>query len=60
MPPSLPDLSFYRELRLKELKEKASTSAPGLVQRIVREQFVREVTDASEHCPVIVHLFKDK
>ncbi|KAI9295471.1 thioredoxin-like protein [Neoconidiobolus thromboides FSU 785] len=52
-------LNIYREKRLQEMKLLASKQKYGEIIQINRPDFIREVTEASEHAPVIVHLFKD-
>ena len=49
-----------RKERLKQIQEEASKMRFGRVLKIVREEFVREVTQASQQCWVVVHLYKDK
>lgn len=50
----------YRQQRLKQIQEEASKRRFGSVLKIVREQFVAEVTEASKQSWVVVHLYKDK
>jgi hypothetical protein len=45
----------YRQRRLAELKESSSNQ----VHEISRPDFVKEVTEASHHRPVVVHLYQD-
>jgi hypothetical protein len=53
-------LMLCRQQRLQQLREQAARPMFGKVGRIAREQFVREVTEASRDCWVVVHLFQDK
>ena len=57
---ALKDFKLGRKERLKQMKEDASKRRFGSVLKIVREQFVQEVTEASRQCWVIAHLYKDK
>jgi len=41
------------------MKERASKNIFGEVCEISREDWVREVTEASEDNPVVIHLFQD-
>lgn len=52
-------LDDYRQKRIAEMKEKAKTEKFGTVQNLVRADFVREVSDASKECWVVVHLHQD-
>lgn len=52
-------LEKYRQARLDELKQQALTKRFGQVLDISKGQWVREVTEASKDCTVIVHLFND-
>lgn len=49
-----------RQQRLKELQQQAAQRRFGEVRSITKEQFVEEVTKASESTWVIVLLYKDK
>ncbi len=49
-----------RKERLKQIQEEASKRKFGSVAKIVREEFVQEVTEGSRQCWVVVHLYKDK
>ncbi|KAJ1424854.1 thioredoxin-like protein [Ochromonadaceae sp. CCMP2298] len=52
-------INAYRQQRLNELKEAAFKSRFGEVVDIVKNDWVREVTEGSNHCTVIVHLYED-
>ena len=49
-----------RQRRLAELSATASRPPFGSVTQITKDQFVAEVTKASEEVWVVVHLYKDK
>lgn len=49
-----------RQIRLAQLKEAANRRRYGIVSSIQRADFVREVTEASRECWVIVLLNQDK
>ncbi|CAL8464062.1 g3597 [Coccomyxa elongata] len=53
-------LETYRQIRLAQLKEAANRRRYGTVSSIQRADFVREVTEASRECWVIVLLNQDK
>ena len=52
-------LEFYRKKRLEELKQKQLRSRFGEVVEIVKDDWVREVTDSSKTCFVVIHLYLD-
>lgn len=52
-------LETYRAQRLAEMREQAVRNRFGDVQEITKEEWVREVTDASNSCHVVVHLYQD-
>lgn len=45
--------------RFKEMQQAASKEKYGEVTQISKPDFVKEVTEASKECPVIVHLYND-
>lgn len=49
-----------RKKRLQEMQEAAEKNKYGEVTQISKPDFVREVTEASKSCWVVVHLFKDE
>ncbi|KAF7726029.1 Allantoicase [Apophysomyces ossiformis] len=49
----------YRQKRLEEMKAAASKEKYGDLTQISKPDFVKEVTEASKECYVVVHLFKD-
>lgn len=62
LPPSVFDSraqDTYRERRIAELKALASKSRFGDVYQLVRADFVREVTEGSADCWVVVLLYSD-
>lgn len=52
-------LDAYRQIRLNELREAAVKNRFGELVDIVKNDWIREVTDASVLCTVIVHLYED-
>lgn len=52
-------LDEYRQQRMKEMKMAAVRNRFGEVVSIVKDDWVREVTEASQNCIVIIHLFED-
>ncbi len=52
-------LEHYRHLRLQQLKEAAIKNRFGEVEEITKDEWVRQVTEASEGCDVVVHLYED-
>ncbi|KAL0080269.1 thioredoxin-like protein [Phycomyces blakesleeanus] len=49
----------YRQKRLQEMQAVSSKEKYGDVVQISKPDFVKEVTEASKECYVVVHLFKD-
>lgn len=49
-------LEIYRQQRMKEMNALAQKSKYGTVYPISKPDYAREVTDASEHAPVVVNL----
>ncbi|KAI9279939.1 thioredoxin-like protein [Umbelopsis sp. AD052] len=49
----------YRMKRMQEMQQIASKEKYGEVRQISKPDFVREVTEASKECSVIVHLYND-
>ncbi|KAI9321567.1 thioredoxin-like protein [Dichotomocladium elegans] len=49
----------YRKKRLAELEQQEAKNKFGGVTQISKPDFVKEVTEASKECYVVVHLFKD-
>ncbi len=49
-----------RQIRLAQLKEAAKKPRYGKISSIVRNQFVREVTEASRDCWVVVLLSQER
>eukprot|EP01035_Chromulina_nebulosa_P031885 gene31885-42528_t len=52
-------LNEYREKRLRELKESQVKNRFGDVLGIGKDDWIREVTDCSKTCWVVVHLYQD-
>jgi hypothetical protein len=52
-------LESYREQRLQEMKQKMVQNRFGDVTEIVKAEWVREVTEGSQTCAVLVHLYQD-
>jgi hypothetical protein len=52
-------LDYYRALRMKEMKAAAMKNRFGEVNEIVKDDWVREVTDGSQGADVVVHLYQD-
>jgi hypothetical protein len=52
-------LEMYRNARLQELKAAAVKNRFGDLVEIVKDEWVREVTESSKACKVVVHLYKD-
>lgn len=50
-------LDKYRQQRMAELKEKAVKARFGELVEIVKDDWIREVTDDSKTCSVVVHLY---
>ncbi|ORE07747.1 thioredoxin-like protein [Rhizopus microsporus var. microsporus] len=49
----------YRQKRMMEMQAMAAKDKYGQVTEISKPDFVREVTEASKDCHVVVHLYKD-
>ncbi|KAI9259405.1 thioredoxin-like protein [Phascolomyces articulosus] len=49
----------YRKKRLEEMQKLTEQNKYGEVTQISKPDFVKEVTEASKECYVVVHLFKD-
>jgi hypothetical protein len=52
-------LDKYRQQRLGELKAKAVKERFGELIEIVKDEWIREVTDDSNTCSVVVHLYNN-
>ena len=52
-------LDKYREQRLQELKRQTVRNRFGDVVGIGKDDWIREVTESSQTCWVVVHLFQD-
>jgi uncharacterized protein len=52
-------LNFYREQRLNELKQQAMKNRFGELMEIVKDDWIREVTECSNSCAVVVHLYEN-
>jgi hypothetical protein len=52
-------LKKYREERLNQMKQAAFRNRFGDVVDIVKNDWIREVTEASQNCTVLVHLYED-
>ena len=48
-----------RKKRMEEMHKLAEKDKYGEVTQISKPDFVKEVTEASKECYVVVHLFKD-
>jgi hypothetical protein len=57
------DFSFFffclRRKRMLEMQAEASKEKYGDLTEISKPDFVREVTEASKECYVVVHLYQD-
>ena len=53
-------LEKYRMQRLEEMKKQAVKNRYGEVTEIVKDEWIREVTDGSKACIVLVHLYVDE
>jgi hypothetical protein len=53
------ELEKYRQQRLEEMKKIAMKNRFGEVVEIVKDEWVREVTEGSNACIVLVHLYSD-
>ncbi|KAI8377635.1 thioredoxin-like protein [Radiomyces spectabilis] len=49
----------YRQKRLQEMQAQGAKEKYGDLVQISKPDFVKEVTEASKECHVVVHLFKD-
>ncbi|KAI8144497.1 thioredoxin-like protein [Fennellomyces sp. T-0311] len=49
----------YRKKRMQEMQKLAEKDKYGDVTQISKPDFIKEVTEASKDCYVVVHLFKD-
>ncbi|KAI8975495.1 thioredoxin-like protein [Mycotypha africana] len=52
-------LNEYRYKRMMEMKAQAVKEKYGEVTEISKPEFIKEVTEASKECYVVVHLYKD-
>eukprot|EP01038_Epipyxis_sp_PR26KG_P016365 gene16365-22306_t len=52
-------LNEYRQRRLQELKEKSLKNRFGELVEIVKDDWIREVTESSKSCHVVVHLYEN-
>ncbi len=52
-------LDEYREKRLRELKIMQALNRFGSVYEITKDEWIREVTECSHTCHVVVHLYQD-
>ena len=52
-------LNEYRARRVQEMKEQAVKNRFGEVVEITKDEWIREVTEASKAAWVIVHLYQD-
>ncbi len=52
-------LDEYREKRLRDLKIMQALNRFGSVYEITKDEWIREVTECSHTCHVIVHLYQD-
>ena len=52
-------IEFYRQQRLAELKQAAVRNRYGEVTEIIKDEWIREVTEGSNACDVLVHLYQD-
>ena len=52
-------LILKRRKRMQEMQQQAEKDKYGEVTQISKPDFVKEVTEASKECYVVVHLFKD-
>lgn len=55
---ALPNLNF-RHKRMMEMQALAAKEKYGEVSEISKPDFIREVSEASKECYVVVHLYKD-
>lgn len=52
-------LEVYRQRRIEEMKKSAVKNRFGEVQEIIKDEWIREVTEGSKSSPVVVHLYQD-
>lgn len=52
-------LDKYRQQRIDQLKQAAFRNRFGEVRDIVKDEWIREVTEASNSCVVLVHLYEN-
>lgn len=52
-------LEVYRQRRMEEMRKSAVKNRFGDVQEIIKDEWIREVTEGSKSSPVIVHLYQD-
>jgi hypothetical protein len=52
-------LEVYRQRRIEEIKESAVQNRFGEVQEIIKDEWIREVTEGSKSSPVVVHLYQN-
>ncbi|KAI9245751.1 thioredoxin-like protein [Sporodiniella umbellata] len=52
-------LNEYRHKRMMEMHAQAAKEKYGQIREISKTDFVKEVTEASQECYVVVHLYKD-
>jgi hypothetical protein len=52
-------LEEYRQKRLNEMKEEIFRARFGDVNEITKDEWVKQVTEASRSCWVVVHLYQD-
>ena len=52
-------LNEYRDLRLKQLQEERVKNRFGDVNEITKDEWVKQVTEASRNSWVLVHLYQD-
>ncbi|CAO3649384.1 unnamed protein product [Mucor fragilis] len=52
-------LNEYRHKRMMEMQAQAAKEKFGEVKEISKPDFIKEVTEASKECHVVVHLYKD-
>lgn len=50
---------MYRQRRIAEIKQATVKNRFGEVVEIIKDEWIREVTDGSKSCPVVVHLYQD-
>jgi hypothetical protein len=52
-------LEFYRQKRIAEMKQATVKNRFGEVVEIIKDEWIREVTDGSKSSPVVIHLYQD-